>query len=171
MMKRMLSVRIYIGMTVGALLLAAAPALAQDEVRDLVVKIHTTRRDPDLTRPWSQQHPAHVSGSGIVIQGKRILTNAHVVQNASQIYVQPNQSAEKLAARVLVVAESIDLAILSVEDESFFDKHAFLQFAEDLPKVKDAVSVYAFPTGGTELSVTEGIVSRIEFTGYYQFTH
>lgn len=170
-MKRMLAIKIYFGMTVVALLLAAAPSFAQDDVRDLVVKIHTTRRDPDLTRPWTKQNPVSVSGSGIVIQGKRILTNAHVVQNASQIYVQPNQSPEKLAAHVVVIAEPIDLAILSVEDESFFDKHAYLQFAEDLPKVKDAVSVYGFPTGGTELSVTEGIVSRIEFTGYYQFTH
>lgn len=149
--------------------LLASPAFAQDDVRDLVVKIHTTRRDPDLGRPWTKQNPANVSGSGIVIQGKRILTNAHVVQNASQIYVQPNQSAEKLAARVITIAEPIDLAILSVEDESFFDKRAFLPFADDLPKVKDAVSVYGFPTGGTELSVTEGIVSRIEFTNFYQF--
>jgi len=150
--------------------LAASSVYAQDDVRDLVVKIHTTRRDPDLTRPWTKQNPANASGSGIVIQGKRILTNAHVVQNASQIYIQPNQSAEKLAARVVTIAEPVDLAVLTVEDESFFDKRAFLPFAEDLPRVKDAVSVYGFPTGGTELSVTEGIVSRIEFTNYYQFT-
>jgi len=76
-----------------------------------------------------------------VIQGKRILTNAHVVMNASQIYVQPNQSPEKLAARVVTIAESVDLAILSVDDDSFFDKRAFLPFDDDLPKVKDAVSV------------------------------
>jgi S1-C subfamily serine protease len=160
----------FMWLALAMLLIAAVPAAAQDEVRDLVVKIHTTRRDPDLTRPWTKQNPASISGSGIVIQGKRILTNAHVVQNASQIYVQPNQSAEKLAAHVVIIAEPVDLAILSVDDESFFDKRAFLQFAEDLPKVKDAVAVYGFPTGGTELSVTEGIVSRIEFTGFYQFT-
>jgi S1-C subfamily serine protease len=148
---------------------AAFSASAQDDVRDLVVKIHTTRREPDLTRPWTKQNPANVNGSGIVIQGKRILTNAHVVRNASQIYIQPNQSPEKLAARVVTIAEPVDLAVLTVEDESFFDKRAFLPFAEDLPRVKDAVSVYGFPTGGSELSVTEGIVSRIEFTNYYQF--
>jgi S1-C subfamily serine protease len=149
--------------------LGASPAFAQDDVRDLVVKIHTTRRDPDLARPWTKQNPTNISGSGIVIQGKRILTNAHVVMNASQIYVQPNQSPEKLAARVVTIAEPVDLAILSVDDDSFFDKRAFLPFSDDLPKVKDAVSVYGFPTGGTELSVTEGIVSRIEFTNYNQF--
>jgi S1-C subfamily serine protease len=157
-----------LAVAVGAL--TVSPAFGQDEVRDLVVKIHTTRHEPDLGRPWTKQNPVAVSGSGIVIQGKRILTNAHVVQNASQIYVQPNQSAEKLAARVVTIAEPVDLAILSVDDESFFDKRAFLAFDDHLPKVKDAVSVYGFPTGGTELSVTEGIVSRIEFTGFYQFT-
>jgi S1-C subfamily serine protease len=166
-----LSRRNIMGLALAAILLAAAPAVAQDEVRDLVVKIHTTRRDPDLTRPWTKQNPVNVSGSGIIIQGKRILTNAHVVQNASQIYVQPNQSAEKLLAHIVVIAEPVDLAILSVDDESLFEKRAFIQLADDLPKVKDAVAVYGFPTGGTELSVTEGIVSRIEFTGFYQFTN
>jgi len=170
-MKILLSAKIFMWTIFVPLLLSAAPAFAQDSVRDLVVKIHTTRRDPDLTRPWTKHNPVNVSGSGVVIQGKRILTNAHVVQNASQIYVQPNQSADKLAARIVVIAEAVDLALLSVDDESFFDKRAFLHFAEDLPKVKDAVSVYGFPTGGTELSVTEGIVSRIEFTGFYQFAH
>ena len=150
--------------------LGASPVFSQDEVRDLVVKIHTTRRDPDLLRPWTKLNPVNVSGSGVVIDGRRILTNAHVVQNASQIYVQPNQSAEKLTARVVAIAEPIDLAILRLEDESFFDQRGFLPFAAELPKVKDTVNVYGFPTGGTELSVTEGIVSRIEFTTYYQFT-
>ncbi len=154
-----------------ALLFIAVPAEAQDSVRDLVVKIHTTRREPDLVRPWTRQNPVNVSGSGIVIDGKRILTNAHMVQNASQIYVQPNQSPEKYLARVIAIAEPVDLALLSIDDESFFEKRAYLEFADDLPRVKDAVSVYGFPTGGTELSVTEGIVSRIEFTGFYQFTH
>ncbi|MGH7926692.1 MAG: PDZ domain-containing protein, partial [Candidatus Binatia bacterium] len=42
--------------------------------------------------------------------------------------------------------------------------------AEELPRVKDTVNVYGYPTGGTELSVTQGIVSRIEFTDYYYQT-
>src|SRR5438477_12889374 len=35
-----------------------------------------------------------------------------------------------------------------------------------LPDAKDPVVVYGYPTGGTSLSVTKGIISRIEFTGY-----
>jgi hypothetical protein len=38
--------------------------------------------------------------------------------------------------------------------------------AQSLPEIRDSVMVYGYPTGGTSLSVTKGIVSRIEFTPY-----
>ena len=140
---------------------------AQDQIRDLVVKIHAIHHTPDLLRPWTKNSPQQVKGSGVVIDGKRILTNAHVVKYASQIYVQPNQSASYVPARVEVMTPGMDLAILKLDDEAFFDKRGALPLAEELPRVKDSVNVYGYPTGGTELSVTQGIVSRIEYTDYY----
>jgi S1-C subfamily serine protease len=140
---------------------------AQDTIRDLVVKIHAIHHRPDLFRPWTKMSPQPVKGSGVVIDGKRILTNAHVVKYASQIYVQPNQSASHFSARVEAITPGMDLAILKLDDELFFDKRGSLPFARELPRVKDAINVYGYPTGGTELSVTQGIVSRIEYTDYY----
>ena len=140
---------------------------AQDTVRDLVVKIHAIHHRPDLFRPWTKMTPQQVKGSGVVIEGKRILTNAHVVKYASQIYVQPNQSASHFSARVEAISPGMDLAILKLDDQSFFDKRGVLSLAKELPRVKDAINVYGYPTGGTELSVTQGIVSRIEYTEYY----
>jgi S1-C subfamily serine protease len=149
--------------------IAVQPSLlyAQDKIRDLVVRIHAIHHTPDVLRPWTKNSPQQVKGSGVVIDGKRILTNAHVVRYASQIYVQPNQSAERIPARVEAMTPSMDLAVLKVDDESFFDKRGTLPFAGELPRVKDAVNVYGYPTGGSELSVTQGIVSRIEYTEYY----
>jgi S1-C subfamily serine protease len=147
--------------------LLSAGAEAQDKIRDLVVKIHATHHTPDLLRPWTKNSPQQVKGSGVVIDGKRILTNAHVVKYASQIYVQPNQSASYIPARVEAMTPGMDLAILRLDDESFFDNRGTLPFAQELPRVKDNISVYGYPTGGTELSVTQGIVSRIEYTDYY----
>jgi S1-C subfamily serine protease len=147
--------------------LAARQASAQDQIRDLVVKIHAVQHAPDLLRPWTKNSPQQVKGSGVVIDGRRILTNAHVVKYASQIYVQPNQSANHISARVEAITPGMDLAILKLDDESFFDKRGALPFAEELPRVKDNINVYGYPTGGTELSVTQGIVSRIEYTDYY----
>ena len=144
----------------------AAPTPAAPAVENSVVKVFSTMRYPDPFKPWTKQAPHEVSGTGVVIEGKRILTNAHVALYASQVQVQANQSGDKLSATVEFVAPGIDLAVLKLEDESFFATHAALARAQTLPAVKDAVMVYGYPTGGTSLSITKGIVSRIEFTGY-----
>ncbi len=160
--------RIVMGLIIFCLIsLAPSWLLAQDEIRDLVVKIHAVHHTPDVLRPWTKNSPQQVKGSGVVIDGKRILTNAHVVRHASQIYVQPNQSARRIPARVEAMTPAVDLAILKLNDESFFENRGTLPLAHELPRVKDTVNVYGYPTGGTELSVTQGIISRIEFTEYY----
>jgi S1-C subfamily serine protease len=159
--------RIVLGLWIVGLFTMPPAVHAQDKIRDLVVKIHAIHHTPDVLRPWTKNRPQQVKGSGVVIDGKRILTNAHVVRYASQIYVQPNQSADRIPARVEAITPSMDLAVLKLDDDSFFDKRGTLPFAEELPRVKDNINVYGYPTGGSELSVTQGIVSRIEYTEYY----
>jgi S1-C subfamily serine protease len=160
--------RILLGLTIWSLLALPLSLLhAQDKVRDLVVRIHAVHHTPDVLRPWTRNSPQQVKGSGVVIDGRRILTNAHVIRYASQIYVQPNQSADRIPAKVEAVTPSMDLAVLKLDDESFFDKREAIPFADELPRVKDTINVYGYPTGGSELSVTQGIVSRIEYTDYY----
>lgn len=137
-----------------------------DDVRDLVVKIHTTHRLPDVFRPWTRMEPSKATGSGTLIEGGRILTNAHVVRNANQIYVQPYQSAEMVVAKVVGYNPWMDLAVLELEDGAEFEGLTGLSISEEIPSLKDTVNVFGYPTGGEELSVTEGIVSRIEYTAY-----
>ena len=141
-------------------------ATAPQKVEDSVVKVFSTMRFPDPLKPWTKQAPQDATGSGVVIEGKRILTNAHVVLYASQVQVQANQSGDKISATIEAIAPGIDLAILKLDDETFFDSHPPLARASMLPEIKDAVMAYGYPTGGSSLSITKGIVSRIEFTGY-----
>lgn len=149
-----------------ALCTLAGGASAAPNVENSVVKVFTTSRAPDLLRPWGKSAPRESTGSGVVIEGRRILTNAHVVLYASQVQVQGNQSGEKIGATVEAIAPAMDLAVLKLEDESFFDARPPLKRAAKLPAVKDAVMAYGYPTGGTSLAITKGIVSRIEFVGY-----
>ena len=79
---------------------SVAPAVAPSAVETSVVKIFSTIRAPDVSRPWAKASPAEATGSGVVVEGRRILTNAHVVLYASQVQVQANQSGDKLAATV-----------------------------------------------------------------------
>ena len=156
-------------LTTRALLGAEAPAPSTapaPAVENSVVKVFSTVRHPDVFKPWTKSEPTDITGSGVVIEGRRILTNAHVVLYASQIQVQANQAGDKVSARVEMIAPGIDLAVLKLDDDSFFDTHAPLPRAAAVPAIKDPVLVYGYPTGGTSLSITKGIVSRIEFTNY-----
>jgi S1-C subfamily serine protease len=136
-------------------------------VENSVVKIFSTVRYPDLYRPWTKQSPSDLTGSGVVIEGNRILTNAHVVEYASRIEIQANQAGDKISATVVASAPGIDLAVLKLDDETFFDTHPPLARASTLPEIKDAVMAYGYPKGGDNLSITKGIVSRIEFAAYH----
>lgn len=143
---------------------AQAPAeKPANQVESSVVKIFATQRLPDFLKPWTKMQPRDITGSGVVIEGKRILTNAHVVQYATEIQVQANQSGNKISAKVLAIDLGVDLALLKLEDETFFDAQKPLPLGGAMPSVKDSVMVYGFPTGGSSLSITKGIVSRIEF--------
>jgi S1-C subfamily serine protease len=150
---------------------AAEPSeTVSQQVENAVVKVFSTIRRPDVAKPWTKQAPLEATGSGVIIDGKRILTNAHVVAYATQVQVQGNQSGDKMPATVEWFAPGIDLAVLKLDDESFFDSRPPLPRARMLPQVKDAVFAYGFPTGGTSLSITRGIVSRIEFVPYNYLT-
>ena len=150
-----------------------APASLSD-TRGSVVKIFTTYRAPDFEHPWTKAPPSEVSGTGFVIDGDRILTNAHVVEFASQIFVQPPNSADKLRAEVVGISQGIDLAVIELRKEKdrerFHAKHKPLPLRDELPAIGSTVQAVGYPLGGEQLSITEGVVSRIEYTGYYQNT-
>jgi S1-C subfamily serine protease len=156
----------------GALFTAAASAAthaaeqAPPALENSVVKIFSTMRYPDPFKPWTKQAPSEATASGVVIEGKRILTNAHAVLYASQVQIQANAAGDKLSASVLAIAPGIDLAVLQLDDPSFFDTHPPVARASKLPQIKDPVLAYGFPAGGSSLSITKGIVSRIEFVPY-----
>lgn len=149
-----------------ALLAAAAPASAAGP-EDAAVKVFATVRYPNPVRPWTSGNPADVAGTGTVIEGKRILTNAHVVLYATEVRVQARPGDEKVEAKIEFVAPGMDLAVLSVKDETFFRKRPPVPRATTPPKVQDAVTVYGFPIGGDDLSVTNGVVSRVEYGPFY----
>jgi S1-C subfamily serine protease len=132
-------------------------------VESSVIKVFSSVRYPDVYKPWTKQAPMEVVGSGAVIEGKRILCNAHLVLYASEVQVQADQAADRISATVEAMAPAIDLAVLKLDDEAFFESHPPLRRAKTLPAIKDDVVVYGYPKGGTSLSVTKGIVSRIEY--------
>jgi len=156
-----------VGLLLGLLPIQVAAAQPEDEaIRRSVVKIYTTARMPNLTQPWTRQRPSESTGSGVIINGNQILTNAHVVNYGRRILVQPYQSSEKFEGHVVAIARGIDLALIELEDESFFDTYPAAALSNELPRIGSTVQAIGYPMGGDALSVTEGIVSRLEYTDY-----
>ncbi|MEX1119400.1 MAG: trypsin-like peptidase domain-containing protein [Terrimicrobiaceae bacterium] len=130
-----------------------------------LVRIVATSQEPNYLQPWSGGSVSGGSGSGFVIDGKRILTNAHVVSNTRFLTVSKEGDPAKYLARVLHVAHDCDLAMLTVDDPKFFQATTALQLG-GIPAIESTVSVYGYPIGGDRLSVTRGVVSRIDFQPY-----
>jgi serine protease Do len=103
----------------------------------------------------NQQRRAMGLGSGFFISGDGyIVTNNHVVDNATEVAVITHDGAE-LTAKVIGRDDKTDLALLKVEGGG---DHPYVTFADEKPRVGDWVVAVGNPfgLGGT---VTAGIVS------------
>jgi S1-C subfamily serine protease len=71
----------------------------------------------------------------------------------------------KFLAKVLAIGTECDVALLTVDDDAFWAGLRPLEFG-GLPRLQDAVAVVGYPIGGDTISVTSGVVSRIEVLSY-----
>eukprot|EP00756_Hemistasia_phaeocysticola_P060937 Hpha_TRINITY_DN4442_c0_g1::TRINITY_DN4442_c0_g1_i1::g.50447::m.50447 len=136
-----------------------------------VVKVFTTHSEPDFSLPWQKQPQYRSSGTGFIIEGrgeKFVLTNAHCVEYATQVQLKRRGDDAKFAAKLLAIGWECDLALLQVEDESFYEEHDPVPFSRTLPRLEDPVMCVGYPVGGETMSVTSGVVSRVEVTEYTQ---
>ena len=153
--------------TVVALILPRpAVATSLDNLRRSVVKIYVTVQRYDYMQPWQATPPGYGNGSGFIIEKKRILTNAHVISDTTFIEVQRDGDPRRFPAHVAFVAHDCDLALLEVDDPAFFTDTRPIEFNTDLPSLNDELIALGFPMGGTRLSLTRGVVSRIDYSGY-----
>lgn len=136
------------------------------DLRRSVVKIFSTRNSLNLSSPWKRGDGQEATGSGVWLGERRILTNQHLIVYATQISVQAYESADRIPADVVAVSPEMDLAILEMDEEFPFADLAPPTLSETIPSLQSEVRVYGFPEGGSSLSVTEGIVSRVEYASY-----
>jgi len=144
------------------------PSVLMRSMLRSVVKVITTSDAPDYEQPWQTEGPDASVGSGAIVmtpRGARVLTNAHVVENQVFIEVRRYGKSRKFEAAVEGVGHDCDLALLKIEDPDFAEGAPAFPIG-DLPSLGDRVSVLGFPIGGDRLSITEGIVSRIEMSPY-----
>ncbi len=158
-------------LTVTSSLLVSLPvavSAARIEIADIrksLVRITTTAQEPDYKVPWNPGNIQRGVGAGFVIEGSRIMTNAHVISNSRFISVEREGDPKKYQATVQHVGHDCDLAVLTVADPAFYQGLKPMHFG-GLPQLESTVSAYGYPIGGERMSVTQGVVSRVDFQPY-----
>jgi S1-C subfamily serine protease len=137
---------------------------SQEQYRS-VVKVFNVMSTPNYLMPWQNKPHRDSTGSGFAIEGRRIITNAHVVADSKHCQVRKHGEASKFTASVVGVSHECDLAMLTVEDDAFWEDLHPLELG-GIPELQEAVTVVGYPTGGDNISVTGGVVSRVDFQQY-----
>ncbi|MFM1549452.1 MAG: trypsin-like peptidase domain-containing protein [Lentisphaeria bacterium] len=136
-----------------------------ESINQSLIRLTVAGQKPDYRIPWNPGRSSSGSGSGFVIGERRIMTNAHVISNSRFIELEKDGDPERYQAQVKFVAHDCDLAILEVDDPDFFEGTQALEFG-NIPALHSTVYAFGYPIGGERMSVTRGVVSRIEFRTY-----
>jgi S1-C subfamily serine protease len=149
----------------ASLFLVHSASAQPNEIRKSICRINNTAQEFNYRVPWLPGQMSGGSGTGWVVKANRLMTNAHVVSNAKLLTVEKENDPKKYVATVEFIAHDCDLAQLKVEDPDFWKDTKPLDLGP-VPEIESSVSVYGYPIGGERMSVTKGIVSRIDFRTY-----
>lgn len=136
---------------------------------DAIVRVEVDTKQPNFRVPWNVGGMGSGNGTGFLVGPNRFLTNAHVVSDSRLIYIKNVSDPEPYKARVVNVAHDCDLALLELESEADFEagfKGIQPLLIGGIPKLNTTVIAVGYPIGGDRISVTRGVVSRIDFRGY-----
>ncbi len=131
------------------------------EIADSVVRIVNHAQRGDWYSPWNVSGAREEAGSGFVVPGGRIMTNAHVVSDSRMCLVYLHNDPTPHPARVAAIGHDCDLALLEPVEPGLLEGVPALTFG-GLPELRSTVETYGYPAGGRRLSSTRGVVSRIE---------
>jgi S1-C subfamily serine protease len=159
---------------------ASPPSFSQETTQDTattslgaqyeaIVNIECNSLDFDYQTPWNPATPGGGSGTGFMIAPNLFMTNAHVVSDASRLSIKKVGDPTPYRAKVKFIAHDCDLALLELlKPAKAFEKVKPLHIGDEVPKLDTTVKVVGFPIGGERISVTRGVVSRVD---YQEYTH
>jgi S1-C subfamily serine protease len=103
------------------------------------------------------------------------MTNAHCVHNALHISIRRRGTARLYIAKIKAILYECDLALLELETQKKGSEAILNEFWKDLPPLPiggmpaklDKVYVYGYPLGGYNVSITKGVVNRVQVITYF----
>mmetsp|Transcript_78575 Transcript_78575/g.173413 ORF Transcript_78575/g.173413 Transcript_78575/m.173413 type:complete len:519 (-) Transcript_78575:146-1702(-) len=131
-----------------------------------VVKFFVTKAARSYLMPWVVHRETNVTGTGFVIDGRLLMTNAHVIEDAMVVEVKKHDLPKKFRGRVVCIGHDVDLALVRVDDERFWCHPNVLLpvtfSADTFAELYSEVRAVGFPTGGSTICVSKGVVPRVD---------
>ncbi|MBI5451283.1 MAG: trypsin-like peptidase domain-containing protein [Gammaproteobacteria bacterium] len=154
------------GAAAGAMVLVSGVAQAIDlrDTSKAVVKLYVTSQSWGARQPWNKSPSSKAVCSAFYIP-EGILTNGHCVADNTYIEVEIPGDPDKHEAELVAVNHQVDLALIRLKDENKNPKVKPIMF-DELPLLREKVVTVGYPVGGTQISFTEGVVSRIDLMSY-----
>ncbi|MEZ5476583.1 MAG: serine protease [Thiolinea sp.] len=84
---------------------------AKEALKDAVVHVYVVKHSYNTLSPWNS-NTQKGSGSGLIIKGGLVLTNAHVAADATFIELQRHGETKRHEAEVVYISHEADLALL-----------------------------------------------------------
>eukprot|EP00927_Polykrikos_kofoidii_P027953 TRINITY_DN24482_c0_g1_i1.p1 TRINITY_DN24482_c0_g1~~TRINITY_DN24482_c0_g1_i1.p1 ORF type:complete len:487 (-),score=94.52 TRINITY_DN24482_c0_g1_i1:31-1491(-) len=131
-----------------------------------VVKLFCRELKPNYSMPWTtrRQHSSTSTAFVFSLEEQLLLTNRHCVAHASCIEVRKRGDDQKYEAQVIARGIDCDLALLTVRDAAFWSSGlAEQEICTEVPALFAEVVCVGYPTGGDNLCVTKGVVSRVDY--------
>lgn len=119
----------------------AVPAPVAPDPRAGVVTVRVTGQDWNWKTPWVKQTPSTRVLTGLVVSGPRLLVASSAFGNSLLIEVQKGGRPQRTPARLALVDHEGPLALLEVDDPSFWEGLAALPLAGKVP-VSGEVTVH-----------------------------
>jgi hypothetical protein len=119
-----------IGLLVLSLLFPAGARASARPMEAQVVSIIVTSQKHDYASPWQKGDIGRSAITGCVVEGNRILTSAYSLADHVLVEVQRRGESRKFKATVAVNDYHCGLAIITVDDPSFFEGLSPVTFAQ-----------------------------------------
>lgn len=143
------------GLLAAALL--SAPLVHANETpspEKSILRVNVTNQPHNFALPWQKRQPGSKQGLGALLDGRRVLVTAELIQDASYLEFEVASSGKKLTAKVANVDYEANLALLIPKEdpEDFFDGLVPFPISVTPPKNGDRFEVWQFEANGTPVT-------------------
>lgn len=150
-----------------ALAPARLPAAETPSPERSILRVNVTNQPFNFALPWQKRPPGSKQGLGALLDGRRVLVTAELIQDATYLEFEVASSGRKLTARVATVDYEANLALLEPKEEpdGFFDGLVAFPLSASPPKKGDLFEVWQFESNGAP--VTSNITFETARLGRY----